>query len=215
MNLFYILLPNLTMRLTYTKSLVTAFCAVLLSGILSASAQNAAPTTPAAPGGAPGGAGGGGRRGGGNFDPEAFRKQMADRYKELLKVSDDEWAVIQPLLDKVQAKQMSGRGFGGFGGFGGRGGNGGNGGGTPPATTGGAAPAAGGGQRGGGSPESQALRDAVDNASSTADQIKSSLAALRESRKKTAAELAAAREDLRKVLTLRQEAALVSRGILE
>src|SRR6266513_1974404 len=58
----------------------------------------------------------GGRRGG-NFNPEEFRQRMNERLKASLKVTDDEWAAIQPLIEKVQAKQrdaMGGR-FGGFG----------------------------------------------------------------------------------------------------
>ena len=73
----------------------------------------------------------GGRRGG-NFNPEEFRQRMNERLKASLKVTDDEWAAIQPLIEKVQAKQrdaMGGR-FGGFGrGPGGPGGPGGGGGG--------------------------------------------------------------------------------------
>lgn len=202
------------MRPTKTTILAATFAAALLSGITSASAQNAAPATPAAPGAAAGNNGGGRR---GNFDPAQFRERMNERVKAALKASDDEWSVIQPLLEKVQEKQFAGRGFGGFGGFGGRGGNrtgDAGGGGTPAA----GAPAADNNNRprgGGGSPESQALRDAVENESSSPDDIKAKLAALRDSRKKTAAELEAARTDLRKVLTLRQEATLVSMGILE
>ncbi len=73
---------------------------------------------------------------------EKFRQQMNERIKTQLKASDDEWAVIQPLLEKVQTKMREGmesrfRGMGGMGGpggprrdganrGGGQGGNGGN-----------------------------------------------------------------------------------------
>jgi hypothetical protein len=152
-----------------------------------------------------------GRGNRGNF--EEFRQRMNERLKTSLKVSDDEWAVLQPLIEKVQAKQREGIGgrFGGFGGGrgpgGDRGGAGGGGGGT-----------AGGGDRGGdrgGSPESQALRTALENESTQPEELKSKLAAVRDARKRSAAELASAREDLRKVVTVRQEAVLVSMGILE
>src|SRR5438094_5525811 len=84
-----------------------------------------------APGGNAGNAGGGNRRGGGgqgggNFDPAQFQQRMNARLKESLKATDEEWAVIQPLLEKVQTKQREARG--GMGGFGGRGGQGGPGG---------------------------------------------------------------------------------------
>jgi hypothetical protein len=153
----------------------------------------------------------------GNF--EEFRQRMADRLKTSLKVTDDEWAVLQPLIEKVQTKQresMMGR-FGGFGGGGGgrRGGDNGGGGGG-----GGNAGGGGGGDRGdrgdrAGSAESQALRTALENESTSTDELKAKLAALREAHKKSAAELAAARDELRKVVTVRQEAVLVTMGILE
>ena len=162
---------------------------------------------------------GGGR---GNFNPEEFRARMAERLKTSLKVTDDEWAVLQPLIEKVTTKQresMAGR----FGGFGGRGGGPGGGGGDR-----GGGPGGGGGDRGGnggggggqggdraGSAESQALRDALEKDGTSAEDIKAKLNAVRESRKKATVELAAAREDLKKVVSVRQEAVLFSMGILE
>jgi hypothetical protein len=137
---------------------------------------------------------------------------MNDRLKAALKASDDEWAVIQPLLEKVQIAQratMAGRFGGGFGRRGG-GGGGGNGG---PGATGGASP----GNRPSrfDSPEADALRAALASDGTSNDEIKAKLQALREARKKASADLEAAREDLKKVLTLRQEATLVQMGILE
>jgi Spy/CpxP family protein refolding chaperone len=144
----------------------------------------------------------GGRRGG-NF--EEFRQRMNERLKTSLKATDEEWSVLQPLIEKVQAKQreaVSGR----FGGFGGRGGPGGGG------------DRDRGGDRGGnrgGSAESQALREAIEKDGTAPEEIKAKLAAVREQRKKAQGELEAAREELRKVLTVRQEAVLVTFGILE
>lgn len=147
---------------------------------------------------------------------------MNERLKTSLKASDDEWSVIQPLLEKVQDKQreaMAGR-FGGPGGPGGYGGGGGrrNGGGGPNGGGGGdanARPA--GDQRRGpqGSAESQALRSALETDGTSTTDIKAKLEALRASRKTAATELASAREDLKKVLNLRQEAIFVLAGILE
>jgi hypothetical protein len=132
---------------------------------------------------------------------EEFRARMAEQMKTSLKVSNDEWAVLQPLIEKVQTKQREG--FGGFGGFGGRGGRGGgNGGGDGNNDRPGAA-------------ERSALRTALEADSTSAEDIKTKLEAVRAFRKKTAAELAAAREDLKKVVTVRQEAVLVSMGVLE
>jgi hypothetical protein len=182
----------------------------------------------------------GGDRGG--FSMEEFRKRMEERLKGALKVSDEEWAVLQPLIEKVQTKQREAMGarFGGFGG-----GPGGPPGGFPGfgdrrrgPDGGGGAPDAGGerrrgpdggGDRGpggpgspggpggdrGGSPESQALRTTLENENASADEIKAKLTALRDSRKKAAAELDAARAELQKVVTVRQEAVLVAMGMLE
>jgi hypothetical protein len=180
------------------------------------SAAPSAAATPASP--APTGPGGGG-----NAD---FRQRMNDRMKAALKASDDEWAVIQPLLEKVQTAQratMAGRfggfgrrgGFGGPGGPGGNGGPGGPGGGNGPAA--GASPGAAPANRPGrvDMPEADALRTALESDSTSPEEIKTKLQALRDARKKAAADLEQAREDLQKVLTLRQEAALVQMGILE
>jgi len=154
--------------------------------------------------------------------PEEFRARMEERLKTSLKVSDDEWKVLQPLIEKVGEKQrdvMSGRFGGGFGGRGPGGGGGGGGGGNAGGNGGGNAGGGGGGDRGGrgrgGSEESQALRTALERESTSPDDIKAKLAAVREQRKKAAAELAAARAELLKVVTVRQEAVLVSMGMLE
>jgi Spy/CpxP family protein refolding chaperone len=139
---------------------------------------------------------------------EEFRQRMAERLKTSLKVTDDEWAVIQPLIEKVTTKQREaggGRGFGGPRGSDQRGGAAGSPGGAPSP----------GGERSSGSPERDALRTALENESASPEELKAKLTALRESKKKATAELEAVREDLKKVLTVRQEATLVSYGILE
>jgi hypothetical protein len=59
------------------------------------------------------------------------------------------------------------------------------------------------------------LRTALENENSSPEELKAKLTAVREQRKKATAELEQAREELRKVLTMRQEAALVAMGILE
>ncbi|MEO7319169.1 MAG: hypothetical protein ABIZ56_09290 [Chthoniobacteraceae bacterium] len=138
--------------------------------------------------------------------PEEWRARMTERIKTSLKVTDDEWTVLQPLIEKVTTKQrdaMSGR-FGGFGGGrgGDRGGDRGGGGGSTTSDRPGAA-------------ESQALRDALEKDSTSPEDLKAKLNAIRESRKKAAAELVAARTDLQKVVSVRQEAVLFSMGILE
>lgn len=135
-------------------------------------------------------------------DREAFRQRMNERLKTSLKASDEEWSVIQPLLEKVQAKQrnaMTSR----FAFFGGRGG-GGRGANDRPDRPGRQS-----------APEIDALRAALESDATPPAEIKAKLEAVRAMHKKAAAELEQAREELRKVLTLRQEAALVMIGILE
>jgi Spy/CpxP family protein refolding chaperone len=140
----------------------------------------------------------------GNFNPEEFRARMAQRMKESLKVTDDEWSVLQPLIEKVTNAQRnaSGGGFGGRDRGGDRGGGGDNNRGSATSDRPGSA-------------ERAALRAALESDSTSADDLKAKLNAVREVRKKAAAELATAREDLKKVVTVRQEAVLVSMGLLE
>jgi len=147
---------------------------------------------------------------GGNFDPEQARQRMMDRYKEQLEVKDDaEWKLISERIEKVTAARRE-VGFGGGAGFarGGRGGPGGGG-------TGGGQAAGGRGAFGGQpSPEAEALQKAIE-AKAPADELKSKLAKLREARKVKEANLEKAQEDLRKVLSVRQEAAAVLAGLLK
>mgnify|MGYP001074398676 CR=1 FL=1 len=60
-----------------------------------------------------------------------------------------------------------------------------------------------------------ALQTTLENKDASADDIKAKLTALRTSRAKKEADLKSAREELRKVLTLRQEAQLVLMGMLD
>jgi len=150
----------------------------------------------------------------GNFDPEQFRTQMMDRYKERLEVkSDDEWKIISERIEKVMTAQREAR-IGGFGGFGGRGGRGGRGGGDGA----GAGGDAGGTRtnRGGGepNPDVEALQKALDDKASSED-IKAKLAKVRESQKTKEANLTKAQDELRKVLSVRQEASAVMMGLLK
>ena len=174
--------------------------------VFAASLAIAQDQPPQPPGGDRGPGGSGDRR---NFNPEEFRKRMAERLKETLKVSDEEWAVIQPLVDKVQTKlrdSMGGRSFGRPPGGSDRGPGG------DRSTSGGTG---GSDSSRPGSAERDALRTALEDQNTSPETLKARLTALREQRKKSQAELAEAREELKKVLTVRQEAALVSFGILE
>lgn len=174
------------------------------------------------------------RPGRGNFDPEQFRQRMMERYREQLEVkSDDEWKLISERIEKVSdARREANFGGGGPGGFGGPGGPGGRGGrranpdGALP-TADGAKPAEGtspspdaapprpprgfGGETG---PEREALQQAFDS-KAVADDLKAKLAKLREARKAKEAKLEKAQDELRQVLTVRQEAAAVLAGLLK
>lgn len=142
-----------------------------------------------------------GRGNRGNFDPQQFRQRMEDRLKEQLGVTDDEWKALQPKIEKVMDAQrdaMGGRGM--FRG----------------------------GRRGGGGPDNSAstpttpvqqkareLQTVLENKDAKADEIKAALAAYRDARAKARADLTKAQDDLRELLTTRQESVLVMMGMLE
>jgi len=166
----------------------------------------------------PQGFGGGGPGGGMNFqtmDPQEIMKQLQQRindsYREQMGVTNDtEWSLIEERITAVTkaatATMADGGGTGGMMGMGGmRGGRGGGGG--------------GGGGRGFGalfgqpSAESQALQQAIDD-NAPAAQIKTLIAKLQVVRKDKLAKLAKAQEDLRAVLTTRQEAIAIMGGLL-
>lgn len=156
-------------------------------------------------GGGPGGGPGGGGFGGGNFDPAQMQQMMMDRYRTQLNITNDtDWAVIQPLIQKVtDARTAAGTGRGGFGG--GRGGGGFGGPGGP-----------GGGPGGPGqtvSVEQQALQNAIDN-DAPAAQIKDALEKFQAAKKTKQAALTAAQEALRQVLSAKQEAQATLLGLL-
>lgn len=145
----------------------------------------------------------------GNFDPAQFRQRMMDSLRERFEVKDDaEWMIISERIEKVfTLRREAGGGFGGRGG------------GRPPggdtaATGTDAAPRQRGGFRGDSSPEGEALQKAIE-ANASADVIKAKLTALRESRKAKEALLESAQEDLRKVLSAKQEAVAVLMGLLK
>jgi len=161
----------------------------------------------------PGGGGGGrGQRGG--FDPAQMQERRMEMYRERLEITDDtEWKVIQPMISKInEARREVGSGFGRnmF---------------RPPGGGRGGDPGAGGGGNAGNagrrgpdgfgepSPEEDALQKAIESKASAAD-VKTALGKLREAKKAKEARLTAAQDNLRKVLTVRQEAQAVLAGLL-
>jgi hypothetical protein len=171
-----------------------------------------------------GGQGGGGRRGGGqggfggNFDPAQMRQRMAERMKEMLGADDQAWKVMEPRLMKVmelnRQANAGGRGMFGMMGRGGRGGPGGPGGdqGGPQGARRGRGPQ---GEQTALEKAMAQLRTTLENQSATPEEIKTQLTAVRQAREKAKQELAVAQQDLKKILTLRQEAMLVEMGQLE
>jgi len=181
------------MRLTCQRYLSAGL--VVLAGLL----VSASALAQAGGGGAPGGPGGGP---GGRFDPAQFRQMMMDRLRDRLKASDEEWAVLQPKLEKVMQAQQNSMGGGGMGMFFGRGGPGGPGGGNDNP-----------------SPMAKAARDlqaAVgDDANVDKAELAKRMAAYREAREAARKELADAQKALLDVLTPQQEAVLLAAGMVQ
>jgi hypothetical protein len=135
----------------------------------------------------------------GNFDPAQMRERFMNSIKEQLKADDDEWKVLSPKIEKLMTAQRDARA--GAGGFGRRPGGGGGNADNQPTT-----PVA---------KASADLRTALDNKDTAAEDIAKKLAALREARDKARADLTAVQKELKEVLTQRQEAVLVTMGMLE
>ena len=167
--------------------------AVLVVSLAAASAFGQA-------GGGAGGGGAAGAGGGRNFDPAQMRQRMEDRIKEQLDASDEDWKALQPRVDKVLELQRDANFRGGM--FrGGRRGGGQNATQNPPTTPVGQ--------------KAEALRTLLENKDAKADDIKAALTSLRQAREQAKAELAKAQDDLRSLLTVKQESELVMDGLLE
>ena len=147
------------------------------------------------------------------FDPAQMQQQFLKRYRQMLEVtSDEEWAVIKPLIQKVMEARLAGFAGMGRGMMGPRG---------PGGPVGGAsgdnAPA---GQRtvragmfGQSLPEAEALQKAID-AKATKAELKAALDKFVAARQAKQAELQQAQDNLRQVLTARQEATAALNGLL-
>ena len=157
-----------------------------------------------------GGGGGGFRQR--NFDPAQMQQRRLDDLKDQMEITDDsEWNALQPLITKVMDAQRTVMGDRMRGMFGRR-------------NRGGDQGGAGGGDQGGGGggarrffgtpgPEADALQRAVDGKASK-DDTKAALAKFLEARKAHEAALETAQANLRKVLTVRQEAIATLNGLL-
>jgi len=147
---------------------------------------------------------GGGPGGGGNWDPAQMRQRMAERMREQFAVKDDaEWKLISERIEKVSdvRREMGGR-AGMMMMMGGRGGGPGG---------------AGGGRGGAGgevNPEQDAFQKAIES-NAPADEIKAKLAKYRASQNEKEAKLAKAQDELRQVLSVKQEGTAVLMGLLK
>lgn len=130
--------------------------------------------------------------------PEERMKIMGERrvqehqraiedFKDRLGVSDKEWAVIKPRVEKVYTLMHP----------------------LPQMRAGNERPRTEVEQRSG------ELRELLRKEEAAADQIKAKLTALRAAKQKAAQELATAKQDLRQLMSLRQEAVLVLNGLLD
>ncbi len=134
------------------------------------------------------------------FKPEEMRERMRQfmgaRVKERLRASDDEWAVIEPLLDRVHKLRrqiragnwMIGREL--------------------RHAEEGVEPSA-------VQKAADALRQSVGDEAAAIETVKARLDELRAARAAAEADLKKALEELRAVLTVRQEAELVLMGVLD
>jgi Spy/CpxP family protein refolding chaperone len=59
------------------------------------------------------------------------------------------------------------------------------------------------------------LQTLLENESTSPDEVKKQLTAVRQAREKAKQELAAAQQDLKQILTVKQEALLVTMGMLD
>jgi hypothetical protein len=137
-----------------------------------------------------------GERGGdrGGFDRSQIMERIMDRYRENLGFSVAEWKVVQPKVQTVMDNRIS--------------------------SASGMMSMFGGSRRGRGGDSStektptSELRDLLEKDDASKGDIKAKLAAYRADRKAREAKLKKAQEDLRQLLTIKQEAQAVLAGLL-
>lgn len=151
-------------------------------------------------------------KGRGGFNPDELRARMSENLRTLLEVkNEDEWKLIYARLEKLREAREEVRAVSGDmrllfnvgrteqgGDQGGRsrgGGPGGFGGGTP-------------------NPDAEAFSKAITNKAPT-EELKQRMARLREARKAAEAKFDKLSDEVRQLLTVRQEATLVASGLLK
>ena len=162
---------------------------------------------------------------GGQFDPDRMRQMMNQRMKEMFGATDQEWKILGPRVTKVQELSRQAGGGGRDGMMGGR--RGGPQGGPPQGDRqGGPQGDRQGGPQGGRQSmptreqsevdkASEQLRTLLENTSASPEQIKTQLTLLRSAKEKAKQQLIVAQQELRQIITLRQEAQCVMMGILD
>jgi len=208
-------------RINTRKALWVATATAFLVGGLALWAQENAAPQGSRPSDRGGQRGPGESRRGGGFDLEAMQQRLVEGIHQRLSATDEDWKVIEPLVKDVMQKQSEARisDFGGLGRmmFERKGGPGGQ----DQGQRSGAESQKGRteGERGGGSrvqnPEVEALSQVLESTTATPDEIKAKLEALRQARAKREEDLQKAREALRDVVTVKQEAMLVLMGLLD
>lgn len=168
---------------------------------------------------------------GGPPDFAQMRQRMEEMLKERLGATDDEWSVLQPKIEAVQKLQHELHPRPDFGPGGPRG-NGdaagppdGPGGQNPDARGGPDASGPGGGppDMGPGGPNDNSplqkavgqLNDLLRTGDPKPDDVKAAMAKVRDERTKVRADLVKAQSDLKSVVSTKQEAVLLTMGILE
>ena len=155
-----------------------------------------------------------GQRGGRRMDREQMRARMAERMKEQLGAKDEEWKVIEPKLQKVMelSRQVDRPGRGMFFGRGTR---------RRPGADAETErrprrgpEAASGREMSAVETAADVLQKVLESESAKPEEIKAKLTGLRAAREKAKQDLAKAQQDLKQILTVKQEATLVLGGIL-
>ncbi|HVV02130.1 MAG TPA: hypothetical protein VHH88_12255 [Verrucomicrobiae bacterium] len=153
----------------------------------------------------------------GNFDPSQFRERMMDNVKDQLEITDDnEWKAIQPLVQKVfdaQEALRRERSSGAMMMFGRSRRDSNRDGSSSSSSSSSDRSRRFRGFMGEPSPESQTLQKAIDAKASNSD-LKTAIARFQQARQQKEDALKAAQDNLRKVLSVRQEAIATADGLL-
>lgn len=142
------------------------------------------------------------------MDPEQMRQRMMDNLRERLGASEEDWQALEPKVQAVLEAQQQARAGGGMGAMMGR--------------RGGRQGGPGAGQ-GGGDEQNQSevataareLRSALEDEATEGEVIAQRLEAFRSARSKAEEQLKTAQDELKGLLTQRQEAMLVMMSLLE